>query len=98
MGEKYYIYVGCAEGRFEIQDGPNKGKYQNYFNMFMISPVSDFVSDDYKATGFKAEKFGAASADVWKDLSIGEKCQVYFNDKNKIVLATSLGDIVDLVP
>lgn len=96
MGEKYYIFVGCAEGRFEIGDGPNKGKYQNYYNMFVISPVSEFVSEDYKATGFKAEKFSVVSPAVWKDLTLGEKCSLYFNDKNKVVLASSLGDIIDL--
>jgi len=36
MGEKYYIYVGCAEGRFEIEGGPDKGKMRNYANMLVL--------------------------------------------------------------
>lgn len=98
MGEKYYIYVGCAEGRFEIQDGPDKGKMRDYANMFVISPVSDYKSDDYQAQGFKAEKLSALSPEVWKDLTPGEKCTLYFNDKKAVALATSLGEIIDLVP
>lgn len=96
MGEKYYIYVGCAEGRFEIQDGPDKGKMRDYANMFVISPVSDYRSDDYQATGFKAEKLSCLSPEVWKDLTPGEKCTLYFNDKKQVALASSLGEIIDL--
>lgn len=96
MGEKYYIFVGCAEGRFEIQDGPDKGKMRDYANMYVLTPVSDYKSVDYKAAGFKAEKFSALSPDVWKDLTVGEKCTLFFNDKKQVALATSLGDIVVL--
>lgn len=96
MGEKYYIFVGCAEGRFEIQDGPDKGKMRDYANMYVLTPVSDYKSDDYKAAGFKAEKLTCLSLDVWKDLTVGEKCSLYFNDKKQVALATSLGDIVVL--
>lgn len=96
MGEKYYIYVGCAEGRFEIQNGADKGKMRGYFNMFVISPVSDYKSDDYQATGFKAEKLSCLSADAWKNLTPGEKVTLYFTDKKQVALATSLGEIIDL--
>ena len=51
MGEKYYIFVGHAEGQFEVMDGPNKGKKQAYCHMFAITPVSDFESADYHASG-----------------------------------------------
>lgn len=96
MGEKYYIFVGCAEGRFEIQNGPDKGKMRDYANMYVLTPSSDYKSDDYKAAGFKAEKLSALSPDVWKDLTVGEKCTLFFNDKKQVALATSLGDIVVL--
>ena len=33
MGEKYYIFVGHAEGQFEIQNGPKKGEKQGYCHM-----------------------------------------------------------------
>lgn len=96
MGEKYYIFVGCAEGRFEIQDGPDKGKMRDYANMFVISPVSDYKSDDYQASGFKAEKLSCMSPECWKDLVPGEKVTLYFNENKKVALATSLGDFIEL--
>ena len=64
MGEKYYIFVGHAEGQFEVMDGPNKGKKQAYCHMFAITPVSDFESADYHAEGFKAEKLKCVSPSV----------------------------------
>jgi len=96
MGEKYYIFVGCAVGRFEIQDGPDKGKMRDYANMYVITPVSDYRSDDYQASGFKAEKLSCVSPEVWKDLTVGEKCNLYFNDKKQVAFATSIGDIIVL--
>ena len=94
MGESYYVFVGCAEGQFDTKDGEKR----SYANMYVITPVSDYVSDDYKANGFKAEKFSAISPDVWKDLVIGEKCKLYFDDKKRVALAASLGDIISLEP
>ena len=94
MGESYYVYVGCAEGQFDTKDGEKR----SYANMYVITPVSDYVSDDYKANGFKAEKFSAISPDVWKDLVIGEKCKLYFDVKKRVALAASLGDIISLEP
>ena len=96
MGEKHYIFVGCAEGRFEIQSGPDKGKKRDYANMYVISPASDYTSDDYQAKGFKAEKLSCMSPAVWADLEPGEKCTLFFNDRKQVTLATSLGNIISL--
>ena len=96
MGEKYYIFVGHAEGQFEVMDGPNKGKKQAYSHMFAITPVSDFESADYHAKGFKAEKLKCVSPSVWKDLTPGELCNLYFDDKKVVVLASSVGQMIDL--
>lgn len=97
MGEKYYIFVGHAEGQFEVQDGPNKGKKQAYCHMFALTPVSDFASEDYHAEGFKAEKLRCASPAVWKDLTPGELCNLYFDNRSVVVLATSCdGRMIDL--
>ena len=92
MGEKYYIFVGSAEGRFENE----KHEMQNYANIYVISPVSTYESEDYHAKGFKAEKLKCISPDVWKDLTPGELCQLYFTDKKAVALATSLGDMIPL--
>lgn len=95
MGEqKYYIYVGCAEGQFEN----DKHEKQPYFNMYVISPVSDYSSEDYRAKGFKAEKLKCLSPAVWKDLTVGELVTLYFTDKKAVALATSLGNMISLEP
>lgn len=91
MGEQTYIFLGWAKGNSEIQDGERKGEKRPYFNIYVYSPVSDYKSEDYCATGFKAEKKSCVSDAVWKDLSIGEEIALYFNEKNKVVLATSTG-------
>lgn len=96
MGEKYYIFVGYAEGQFEIKDGPNKGKKQGYCHMFCLTPVSDFESEDYHAEGYKAEKLKCSSPAVCKDLTPGELCNLYFDDKKVVVLASSTEQAIDL--
>lgn len=92
MGEGIYIFLGCAEGRFERED---KEK-QDYFNMYVASPVSSYVSDDYRAMGYKAEKFKCVSAKVWEGLEPGEKVQLFFDSKNRVALATSEGPGIKL--
>ena len=94
--ETYFIYVGNAQGNVEVEEGERKGEKIPYFNMFVITPVSDYTSEDYKAEGFKAEKKKCVSAAVWKDLVPGEKCQLFFDDKGKVALASSLGDLISL--
>lgn len=99
MGEeKYFIYVGNAVGNTTIEDGERKGEKRPYVNMYVLSPVSTYTSDDYKAFGFKAEKMKCISPDVWKDLTLGELCQLYFDDKKRVALASSLGSQISLEP
>ena len=40
-----YVFLGWAQGRFE----PEQGRKMPYYNMFVLSPVSSFQSEDYKA-------------------------------------------------
>ena len=98
MGEKYYIFVGFAEGQFEIKDGSKKGEMQPFANMYVISPVSGYASNDFHAGGFKAEKLKCLSPAVWKDLTLGELCTLYFVDKGRVALATSQGNMISLEP
>ena len=89
---KRYIFVGWAKGRFDAEDRQTKQMYKkDYFNAYLISPVSDYKSEDYEAMGLKAEKYSCASPDVWKDLQPGEEVNVYFGEKKLIVLMTSTG-------
>ena len=55
--------------------------------MFVLSPVSDYTSDDYSARGFKAEKKKCLSSDIWADLQIGDRVKLFFDDKGRVVLA-----------
>ena len=107
MGEqKWYIYVGNACGRFEdtdrngnpVVDERGVPRYKDFANMFVISLCSTYESANFHATGFKAEKLGCVSPDVWKDLTPGERVNLYFTDKKKVALATSCGDFIILEP
>ena len=92
MGEEFsvstgyqgYVFVGWAAGRFEN----DKGEKTPYANMFVLSPVSTYESEDYKAFGMKAEKKKCLSPDVWKDLEIGSRVKLFFDDKQRVVMAT----------
>lgn len=106
MEEKFYIYVGNAYGSFEEQDrngNPVKNadgtpKMREFANMFVVSPCSTYESDTFHAEGYKAEKLGCLSPEVWKNLVPGELVQLYFTDKKKVALATSLGKMIELNP
>ena len=78
-----YVFLGWAEGLFET-DG---GEKRPYYNMYVLSPVSSWKSEDYSAFGFKAEKKKCISADVWKDLNPGDRVKLFFDDKSRVVMA-----------
>ena len=78
-----YMYVGHAQGNMQLDDGTKKPYYQ----IFVISPVSTFQSEDYAAYGFKAEKKACVSPDVWKDLDPGTRVKLFFDDKRKVIMA-----------
>ena len=81
-----YVFMGYAYGMFEPQNSTD-GQKRPYYNMFVVSPVSTFSSEDYQAYGLKAEKKRCVSADVWKDLTPGDKVRLFFDDKQRVVLA-----------
>ena len=55
--------------------------------MYVLSPVSSWKSEDYNASGFKAEKKKCISSDVWEDLNPGDRVKLFFDDKRRIVMA-----------
>ena len=83
-----YVFLGWAAGRFETQQGDKR----QYFNMFVLSPVSTYSSEDYEAFGLKAEKKKCLTADVWQGFNPGDKVKLFFDDKNRVVLAALDGD------
>lgn len=82
-GYQGYVYVGCAEGRFRN----DQGKMQDYANMYVLTPVSSWESEDYRACGMKADKKRCVSPAVWKDLEIGSKVTLYFDDRQRVIAA-----------
>ena len=91
MGEEFvvstgypgYVFVGWAAGQFEN----DRGEKTPYANMFVLSPVSSYESEDYKAHGLKAEKKKCLSPEVWKGLEIGNRVRLFFDDKQRVVMA-----------
>jgi len=79
-----YVFLGWASGKFEPTPGAEK---RSYYNMFVFSPVSTYESEDYKASGFKAEKKKCVSPDVWTGLEPGNKVKLFFDDKGRIIEA-----------
>lgn len=77
-----YVFVGSAQGNF-VND---KGEKQAYYNMYVLAPVSSYVSEDYQAFGMKAEKKKCISADIWQDLEPGNRVKLFFDDKKRVVM------------
>ena len=78
-----YVFLGWAKGQFE----PEKGRKMPYYNMFVLSPVSSFHSEDYEAYGLKAEKKKCLPENVWEGLEPGDKVRLFFDDKGRIIEA-----------
>lgn len=76
------VFLGWAQGTFES----DRRQRIPYYNMFVLSPVSSFESEDYKAFGYKAEKKKCVSPDVWKDLKPGDRVKLFFDDKSRVMM------------
>jgi len=92
---KGYVYVGNAmgnydTGRSEVVNGQSVPVKQKYANMYVLCPTSDYVSEDYQGFGMKAEKLKCVSSDVWANLQIGERVQLFFDDKKRVQMAVSV--------
>lgn len=78
-----YTFVGWAAGMFEAQDGSK----HPYANMYVLTPVSDYSSEDYTAWGLKAEKKKCLSPAVWEGLTPGDRVKLFFDDRQRVVMA-----------
>ena len=81
-----YVFLGWASGLFDAETKTGTEK-RPYYNMYVFSPVSDFRSDEYEASGFKAEKKKCVSPDVWEGQEPGDKVKLFFDDKQKVIQA-----------
>lgn len=105
MSEKLYTFkdrewvvTGWAEGQMETdrKDDRDNPVMQPYYQLFVLSPVSSYKSDNYNANGLKAEKLRCVSNAVWKDLTPLEVVNLYFDEKKRVSLAASTGVYVEL--
>ena len=98
--EREWVVTGWAEGQMETEREDDKGQkvivMQPYYQLFVISPVSSYKSDNYSANGMKAEKLRCVSNAVWKDLKPLEVVNLYFDEKKRVSLAASTGVSVEL--
>lgn len=81
-----YIYVGNAYGQFKTE----RGAMMPFFNMYVLSPASDFQSDDFHAAGLKCEKFKCVSEQVWEHITFGDHVRIFFDAKGRAIGAASL--------
>lgn len=98
--EREWVVTGWAEGQMETEREDDKGQkvivMQPYYQLFVISSVSSYKSDNYSANGMKAEKLRCVSTAVWKDLKPLEVVNLYFDEKKRVSLAASTGVSVEL--
>lgn len=77
------MFVGWAAGRFET----DRKEKRPYYNLFVLSPVSGFESDDYQAFGLKVEKKKCLSEKVWEGFTPGDWVRLFFNGKGRVIEA-----------
>lgn len=77
-----YVFLGWAKGQFETEQHEKRP----YFNMYVLSPVSSWTSEDYEASGFKAEK-KTCLGEVWEDLNPGDPVKLFFDDRGRVQMA-----------
>ena len=78
-----YVFLGWAKGKFDN----DRGGKSPYYQIFVLSPVSSYTSDDYQAYGLKAEKKKCISEEVWQGLEPGDRVRLFFDDKGRIIEA-----------
>lgn len=83
MSYQGYVFVGWAKGQFETQ----RGEKRPFYNLFVLSPASDFRSEDYQASGLKAEKKKCLSDRVWEGFEPGDRVRLFFDDKGRVIEA-----------
>lgn len=80
---KGYTFLGSAVGLFKT----DRGDMRNYCNLYVCSPVSDFTSEFYKGSGFKAEKKSCLSSSVLGEgFKPGDKVKLFFDDRGRVQL------------
>lgn len=66
-----------------------------YTNMFVLSPIRIYESADYQAIGMKAKKKCLFSGD-WKDLELGDRVKLFFDDKTRVAMAALISIFPDI--
>ncbi len=90
-----YVYVGHAIGNSEQEREDPKTKQKvtvkvPYCNIYILQPVSDYVSEDYQGFGFKAEKYKCLNRECLESLVPGEQVNLFFDEKKRVQLVASV--------
>ena len=83
MSYQGYVFVGWAKGHFATQ----RGDKRTFYTLIVLSPASDFRSEDYQASGLKAEKKKCLSDRVWEGFEPGDRVRLFFDDKGRVIEA-----------
>lgn len=78
--------VGYRIGDFRTEDGNDI----HFINLFCISPADGVV-------GLQSEKFKVDSDEVLEGIEFGQFAELYFNDKQKVVLIQPLPPSDDIL-
>lgn len=84
MNENEYQVTGFQHGTFAGADGHKV----SYCNLFCIAPITGTETDDFHFEGHKAFTFKCASPDVLDGIKPKDHVQLYFNQRQRVVLAT----------
>ena len=74
------IFVGYGYGRFKTETN----SMRDYCNVFMLQDFSGEQNNDYHFGGHKAVKYGCISPDVFKDIKVGTRVQVFFSSNGQV--------------
>lgn len=96
--ENEYLVVGWAQGYLETDEKDERGApvKKPYAQLFVLSPVSSFKSENYQACGLKAQKIKCISPAVWANINPMEVCNLFFDEKQRCAMAVSTGVVVSL--
>lgn len=76
-----YTVVGKAHGSFE--DEKTK-KLVRYWQLFTTTPFDGEDKGDYHGEGLRTDKFSVTEPEVIKDVKVGQKVRIFFNQHKKV--------------
>lgn len=76
-----YTVTGKAFGSFVDEQS---GKIIGYTQLFATVPFGDATRENYHSEGSKACQFKVSAPEVLKDVKVGQKVLIFFNEYKKV--------------